>query len=533
MPLVECKCTNCGAVLKVDKDKDAAICEFCQTPFIVQKAINNYNTINNISDSVVNIYNNNLNEKENLIKRMFTFLEEGNVKDALLYSERILDLDPECADAYLCKLLVDLRVKHLDDLEQLKAPFDKNINYKKILKYDAKLGEKVAYANISATKECTYRSALRLVNEKMPFNNPLKDLLLIKPSERNKIIENNKQAITLFSSIPEWKYSERNIEICNDYISQMEKEKRVFKRIISSIVILLTLCCIIVILFFSKIKPNMDYNSVLSEVESGNYENVNTLLSNITLTDSTKEKAYLQAKKLYQEKEYAMSYFLFDKLDGYKDSKKYRSSILDINQSYSYKYAKVGETIKLGYYEQDGNESTKDENIEWIVLEKQDNKMLVISKYALDGQVYYPEWENVCWETSTIRSWINDTFYNTAFNKEEQSYIATTLVFANVNPNHPNEDQGSQTKDKLFLLSAKEANTYFALDVNRKCIATNHAIEAEVEVNSANNCNWWLRTAGAGPRGTFVDRDGSIDYYGNGVYYDKYGVRPAMWLIIK
>ncbi len=46
MPLVEVKCTNCGQTLRVDDSKDAAICEFCGSAFIVEKAINNYNSYN-------------------------------------------------------------------------------------------------------------------------------------------------------------------------------------------------------------------------------------------------------------------------------------------------------------------------------------------------------------------------------------------------------------------------------------------------------------------------------------------------------
>ena len=56
MPLVQAKCTNCGASLQVDGTKDAAICPYCGTPFIVEKAINYYNTTNQISANVVNIY---------------------------------------------------------------------------------------------------------------------------------------------------------------------------------------------------------------------------------------------------------------------------------------------------------------------------------------------------------------------------------------------------------------------------------------------------------------------------------------------
>ena len=57
MPLVNAKCTNCGANIKIDDNKEAAVCEFCGSAFIVEKAINNYNITNNINANVVNIYN--------------------------------------------------------------------------------------------------------------------------------------------------------------------------------------------------------------------------------------------------------------------------------------------------------------------------------------------------------------------------------------------------------------------------------------------------------------------------------------------
>lgn len=40
MSIIEGKCPNCGAPLKVDTNNDAAICEFCNTPYVTEKAIN-------------------------------------------------------------------------------------------------------------------------------------------------------------------------------------------------------------------------------------------------------------------------------------------------------------------------------------------------------------------------------------------------------------------------------------------------------------------------------------------------------------
>ena len=56
MPLVAAKCTSCGASLQVDITKEAAVCPYCGTAYIVEKAINYYNTTNQIHADVVNIY---------------------------------------------------------------------------------------------------------------------------------------------------------------------------------------------------------------------------------------------------------------------------------------------------------------------------------------------------------------------------------------------------------------------------------------------------------------------------------------------
>ena len=41
--LVPAICTQCGATLEVDPTQEAAVCKHCNTPFIIEKAINNYN----------------------------------------------------------------------------------------------------------------------------------------------------------------------------------------------------------------------------------------------------------------------------------------------------------------------------------------------------------------------------------------------------------------------------------------------------------------------------------------------------------
>ena len=43
MPFIEAKCPNCGGNLPVDSAREAWICGYCGTPFVVEKAIQSLN----------------------------------------------------------------------------------------------------------------------------------------------------------------------------------------------------------------------------------------------------------------------------------------------------------------------------------------------------------------------------------------------------------------------------------------------------------------------------------------------------------
>ena len=58
MKLTEARCTNCGAAIQVNPAEDAAICRYCGTPFVVEKAINSYSINGSINGNVVNINGN-------------------------------------------------------------------------------------------------------------------------------------------------------------------------------------------------------------------------------------------------------------------------------------------------------------------------------------------------------------------------------------------------------------------------------------------------------------------------------------------
>ena len=72
---------------------------------------------------------------DSLIKRAFMFLEDGEWSNADAYCEKVLDIDPENAQAYLCKLMVDLKLNNQEAFDTCLFDFTENKNYKKAITF--------------------------------------------------------------------------------------------------------------------------------------------------------------------------------------------------------------------------------------------------------------------------------------------------------------------------------------------------------------------------------------------------------------
>ena len=70
-----------------------------------------------------------------LLKRAFMFLEDGDFDRADDFCEQVLNIDPECAEAYLGKLMVELKVRTRERLKNCKEPFTDRNNYQKVLRF--------------------------------------------------------------------------------------------------------------------------------------------------------------------------------------------------------------------------------------------------------------------------------------------------------------------------------------------------------------------------------------------------------------
>ena len=449
-----------------------------------------------------------------LLERVFLFLEDGKWQDANIYCEKVLDIDPKNAEAYLGKLMAELQVRTRERLADCAEPFDDRDNYSKVLRFgdeslESELRGYIAHisdrnentrltgiynnaknAMNTANSEETYKAAADTFATIPGFGDA--DMLAQQCLDKAKVcrkgaiyasakssmssgkVAGYEAAIKTFQVISGWKDANEQIRICQEKIEEIkekeeadrleaerkveehriakEKAAKKAKKVIAITTPIVCACIAFIIVMTTVIMPNIKLNAL----KNGNFD--------------------------------------------------------------------VGDMVKFGDYH--GAD-------EWIVLDKQEDKALLISKYALDCQQYSSSYAygNNTWENCTLRKWLNDDFINETFSQKELSVIATTNVSADKNPEY-STNPGNATNDKVFLLSIAEAEKYFSSDSERQCSATEYAkTQGAYTLISDDNCNWWLRSPGDIWRNAAnVGGSGLVNCRGNSVKYTYVAVRPALWI---
>ena len=214
------------------------------------------------------------------------------------------------------------------------------------------------------------------------------------------------------------------------------------------------------------------------------------------------------------------------------------------------------ETVTFGHYEQDGDLENGDEPIHWLVLERDGDETLLISRDILDAREYYcrsqtPEEResedqpsislleallgthkateppnNAPWSASTLRLWLNGEFLNAAFTASERTAIVESPTEAEVNPRYKTPGDDTVT-DRIRLPGIGEIRTCFG---SAPPVAKPTAYALSQGVNAA---TWWLRTPGGSANMLMcVDGDGTVDERGAFIEVDGelnfLGIRPML-----
>lgn len=182
----------------------------------------------------------------------------------------------------------------------------------------------------------------------------------------------------------------------------------------------------------------------------------------------------------------------------------------------------------LGSYEQELDATfVGPEGIAWICLGTNEDgtEGLFTTLYAIDVEKYSDDKSNDTWEKSSIREWLNSTFYNLAFTDEEKAVIRAHTVYNDGYENNPewDRDGGQDTEDKVFLLSAADYTYYFGKE---KTPYTDYALEKTTKIISETG-TWWLRSPGKKAGEACVAKNGKLVSQS----VDKpTGVCPAIWV---
>ena len=275
-----------------------------------------------------------------LLKRAFMFLEDEDWTSANEYCEKVLDMDPECAMAYLGKLMAELKVAKQDELKNCAEPFNGKINYQKALRF----GDNTLKATLEG-----YIGSINTRNEETRKNNIYKvatELINQVGADASKYEEASK----LFASVAGWKDADKLKEECTQRAITLKKEEEHEKvkreqasaermeRIGKTMTIFVCVAVILTLFFwalFGEIIPMVKYNDAIVLMESGKYEEAIAAFqeldgywdSDVKISEcynrietAELENKYNAAIGLMDAGKYEAAKSAFRELNGYKDS---------------------------------------------------------------------------------------------------------------------------------------------------------------------------------------------------------------------
>ena len=566
-----------------------------------------------------------------LLERAYLFLEDGKWKDANIYCEKVLDIDPKNAEAYLGKLMAALQVKNRKQLADCPEPFDEYDDFGKAVRfgdekletelrgYIAHINERNEQQRISdlydmateamraaqtAGKEEAFKAAAAAFQKVKGVKDA--DKLSEKCLEKAEICRKDaiysaaknrmgggfilayEEAIGIFQTVSGWKDADEQIRTCQRKIEEIkarkeaerieaereEEERRIAaekaaqKRKEAFIIGTPIVCVLIafIIVLNTVIIPKIKYNKAMHLIDSGEYEEAYAILDEIGNSDAIAQNKYDRAMELIASEDYDSAYALLEEsgnrdaiiqnkydramklidlgnYDGaymllkglsYKDSEEKLLSIIK-SEYERIMMADVGDKVLFGSYEQDKDFANGKEDVEWVVLAKEDNRILLISDKALDYKPYNKSSDDITWENCSLREWLNSTFLDNAFKAMEQALIQSATVSAD-RYSH-NAYPGNATIDKVFLLSITEAKNYFDSDEARRCAPTAYAIAQGASTSDSDTTTdgdptggWLLRSPGYYQNlSADVFMDGSVFPTGSPVS-NAGCVRPAIWV---
>ena len=317
------------------------------------------------------------------------------------------------------------------------------------------------------------------------------------------------------------------------------------KRIINLFIILIT-----TIVLFGCSKKDSLYKRKGDNIYFGTYPQ--SIVNDKKLIDKLDEKAKTPS---IENNWISYKYYIENKTEDFM----YYIDI-DLNNDKSYDYRGVYFTkyrpedcIDISNeeksYQDDNGYSTnnvywfKYEAIKWIILKEDNGRALLLSDLIIDSHEFYPlfnsdktEHNNGIgydnnYELSTIRKWLNDDFYNSAFNIKEKAIINETEVdnSADSTDRNAKDFTCNNTLDKVFLISLTELMNLVDMDI-RVATVTDYAKVEGIYTEGTEYGYWRLRSPDScGPTYIWTTMSDGITRGGT-TFTTAFGERPALWI---
>ena len=185
----------------------------------------------------------------------------------------------------------------------------------------------------------------------------------------------------------------------------------------------------------------------------------------------------------------------------------------------------IGQQVKFGRYEQDGDTSNGKEDIVWQIIDIVDGKALLLSVHTLDRISYNTgNARGVTWQNSNLNRWLREEFYSEAFSVYERISI-TPMPEAAINGDDARNDY---TDAQVSILSELQIKKYLPDATQRSCIPSDYASAMGGKTQNGASA-WFTWTAGEiSQYGRFVTSSGAI--YLASELNNHILVRPCIWI---
>ena len=301
------------------------------------------------------------------------------------------------------------------------------------------------------------------------------------------------------------------------------------------------------------------YDEGIRLLSNGNYEAAqNAFIQAQPYSDASEqaiEAQYCLGKSQYQMDSYEEAITTFAGIMDYKDVRSIIQNDANLCNMYYTLHFQAGSTIEFGRYRQtdyqlyyvtpdlsDPNIAEAIMPIRWRILSNDGKELFLVSDNVLECMAFNDSKDATTWDSCSLRTWLNSSFYMNAFTDEERRYIERSRVANSGNPRNGTRG-GETTNDWVFCLSVEEIEEYLPdpgtwysdYSYHMRHVASTF-VENVIKEYYNDQAYWWTRTPGDDLTGAVMAQPGgNIDYNGGEgewVNMQRLGVRPAIRLTL-